>query len=53
MREFTGEVVWGQLAAFVAGMKSGVRDKFNNKTASSSPWRFRAAARPGIWHVRN
>ncbi|KAH8994551.1 hypothetical protein EDB92DRAFT_288586 [Lactarius akahatsu] len=51
----SGEVVWGQLAAFVSGMKSGVRDKGNAALAtasSSSPWRFRTAARPGIWHVR-
>lgn len=48
----SGEVVWGQLAAFVSGMKSGVRDKDNTTLApSSSPWRFRAAARPGIWHI--
>ena len=56
----TGEVVWGQLAAFVSGMKSGLRDEDNaiatpttSPTSSSpSPWRFRAAARSGIWHVR-
>ena len=50
--EQTGEVVWGQLAAFVAGMKSGMRDKENLAGRASSPWRFRAAARPGVWHVR-
>ena len=54
--EQTGEVVWGQLAALVSGMKSGMRDKENltsPRSPSSSPWRFRAAARPGIWHVRS
>lgn len=53
--EQTGEVVWGQLAAFVSGMKSGMRDKeklTSPHPSRSSPWRFRAAARPGIWHVR-
>ncbi|KAI9441754.1 hypothetical protein H4582DRAFT_2097057 [Lactarius indigo] len=51
----SGEVVWGQLAAFVSGMKSGVRDKGNaplattTASSSSSPWRFRTAARPGTW----
>jgi hypothetical protein len=51
--ERTGEVVWGQLAAFVSGMKSGMRDKeILASPHASSPWRFRAAARPGIWHVR-
>ena len=52
---YTGEVVWGQLAALVSGMKSGMRDKENLGSphpSSSSPWRFRVAARPGIWHVR-
>ncbi|KAH9022449.1 hypothetical protein EDB84DRAFT_496531 [Lactarius hengduanensis] len=47
----SGEVVWGQLAAFVSGMKSGVRDKALASASSSSPWRFRTAARPGIWHL--
>lgn len=48
----SGEVVWGQLAAFISGMKSGVRDKENPILATTpSPWRFRAAARPGIWHI--
>lgn len=52
--EQTGEVVWGQLAALVSGMKSGMRDRENpNPSSSSSPWRFRAAARPGTWHVRH
>jgi hypothetical protein len=51
--EQTGEIVWGQLAALVSGMKSGMRDKENLAGPHpSSPWRFRAAARPGIWHVR-
>jgi hypothetical protein len=50
--EQTGEVVWGQLAAFVSGMKSGMRDKENLAgPRASSPWRFRAAARPGVWRV--
>jgi hypothetical protein len=52
----TGEVVWGQLGALVSGMKSGMRDKENlaspHRSSSSPPWRFRAAARPGTWHVR-
>jgi hypothetical protein len=48
-----GEIVWGQLAAFVSGMKSASRDEENlGSTRASSPWRFRAAARPGTWHVR-
>ncbi|KAI0278778.1 hypothetical protein BGY98DRAFT_499716 [Russula aff. rugulosa BPL654] len=52
----SGEVVWGQLAALVSGMKSGMRDKENlasprRPSSSSPPWRFRAAARPGIWHI--
>lgn len=55
-RNKTGEIVWGQLAALVSGMKSGMRDKENLASgpypSSSSPWRFRAAARPGTWHVR-
>ncbi|KAH9980667.1 hypothetical protein BJV74DRAFT_97541 [Russula compacta] len=49
----TGEVVWGQLAAFVSGMKSSLRDKENLSSPRASPWRFRAAARPGLWHVRS
>jgi hypothetical protein len=48
----TGEVVWGQLAAFVSGMKSAARDKENLTGTRASPWRFRAAARTGTWHVR-
>lgn len=35
-------------------MKSGMRDKERQASphpSSSSPWRFRAAARPGIWHI--
>lgn len=37
-------------------MKSGMRDKENLASpypSNSSPWRFRAAARPGVWHVRH
>lgn len=57
--EKTGEVVWGQLAGFVSGLKSGMRDRENlasphrpSGSSSPPPWRFRAAARPGTWHVR-
>ncbi|KAH9976302.1 hypothetical protein BGW80DRAFT_1292731, partial [Lactifluus volemus] len=46
----SGEVVWGQLAAFVSGMKSSSRDVEYLNNPRVSPWRFRAAARPGIWH---
>jgi hypothetical protein len=52
LRLYTGEVVWGQLAAFVSGMKSSSRDVEYLNNPRVSPWRFRAAARPGIWHVR-
>ncbi|KAI0253763.1 hypothetical protein BJV78DRAFT_1280802 [Lactifluus subvellereus] len=46
-----GEVVWGQLAAFVSGMKSISRDRQDLNSPRASPWRFRAAARPGTWQI--
>jgi hypothetical protein len=47
----TGEVMWGQLAAFVSGMKSSSRDVEYLNNPCVSPWRFRAVVRPNIWHV--
>ncbi|KAI0264132.1 hypothetical protein BC834DRAFT_271648 [Gloeopeniophorella convolvens] len=47
----SGEVVWGQLPAFVAGMKCASRDRDASDSEDEPPWRFRAAAKNGTWRI--